>query len=275
MSFIGGVCAFTGIYLILPKDDTSDPTPVQESETVVAHAPQTTPESEPILEEEAEDETILPIPTSTPSEQEEPHSVTDFLLGGQAIHGGIPHAEQMHDAEMAWVKLQAFDITYDFNDSIKNVHSNGFRILVSFRDEANKSRVTSPDYQQEMLQYLTTLASQGADAIEVWNEPNIDREWPAGQISGASYTQLLQQAYQQIKATHPDTIVISGALAPTGFFGGVCTPNGCDDKPFLEEMVAAGALDFMDCIGIHYNEGILPPGATTGDPRGNSEHYTR
>ena len=31
----------------------------------------------------------------------------------------------------------------------------------------------------------------------------------------------------------------------------------------------------MDCIGIHYNEGILPPSATSGDPRGNPNHYTR
>lgn len=31
----------------------------------------------------------------------------------------------------------------------------------------------------------------------------------------------------------------------------------------------------MDCIGIHYNEGILPPSQTSGDPRGNPNHYTR
>jgi hypothetical protein len=31
----------------------------------------------------------------------------------------------------------------------------------------------------------------------------------------------------------------------------------------------------MDCIGIHYNEGILPPSQTSGDPRGSSGHYTR
>ena len=40
-------------------------------------------------------------------------------------------------------------------------------------------------------------------------------------------------------------------------------------------MAAAGAASYMDCVGIHYNEGILPPTATSGDPRGNSGHYTR
>ena len=31
----------------------------------------------------------------------------------------------------------------------------------------------------------------------------------------------------------------------------------------------------MDCVGVHYNEGILGPDARSGDPRGNSGHYTR
>ena len=30
------------------------------------------------------------------------------------------------------------------------------------------------------------------EAIEVWNEMNIDREWPRGEISPASYTELLR-----------------------------------------------------------------------------------
>jgi hypothetical protein len=40
-------------------------------------------------------------------------------------------------------------------------------------------------------------------------------------------------------------------------------------------MVSAGALNYADCVGIHYNEGILSPTRTSGDPRGNSSHYTR
>jgi hypothetical protein len=40
-------------------------------------------------------------------------------------------------------------------------------------------------------------------------------------------------------------------------------------------MAAAGAASVADCIGVHYNEGIVPPSQTSGDPRGNSGHYTR
>ncbi len=202
--------------------------------------------------------------------------LTNFMLGGQAIHGGIPAADQMKVAGMTWVKLQATDVTVDFGPAVENAHNLGFRILISVVDKSDsKYQVASPEYQQVLANYLVTLAQQGADAIEVWNEANIDREWPTGQIGGANYTALLKYVYPQIKAANPDTMVISGAMAPTGFFGGGCTPQGCDDKPFLEQMAAAGAFTYADCVGIHYNEGIIPPTQTTGDPRGNSEHYTR
>lgn len=216
-------------------------------------------------------------PTPTLAEGQAPlPPLTDFMLGGQAIHGGIPHAAEMKSAGMTWVKLQGSDLTVDFGPAVENAHKLGFRILISVVDKTDdKYKVATPEYQQKLANYLVALAQQGADAIEVWNEANIDREWPAGQISGANYTALLKFVYPQIKAANPNTMVISGAMAPTGFFGGGCTPQGCDDKPFLEDMAKAGAFDYADCVGIHYNEGIIPPTVSTGDPRGNSEHYTR
>ncbi len=119
------------------------------------------------------------------------------------------------------------------------------------------------------------MAGLGADAIEVWNEQNIDREWPGGSIDPGRYTQLLSAAYNAIKGRNPNTMVISGAPSPTGFFGGGCGGGGCDDAPYLRGMAAAGAANYADCIGIHYNEGIVPPSQTSGDPRGNGGHYTR
>jgi hypothetical protein len=117
------------------------------------------------------------------------------------------------------------------------------------------------------------MAAAGADAIEVWNEPNIDREWPAGQISGANYTQLLRAAYPAIKAANPATLVISGAPAPTGFWGAAgCAASGCNDDAFLAQMAAAGAANYMDCIGAHHNAGATAPSATSGHPGGG--HYS-
>jgi hypothetical protein len=128
-------------------------------------------------------------------------------------------------------------------------------------------------YYQDFAQFLGGLARGGADAIEVWNEPNIDREWPAGLIGGGQYTQMLSAAYQVIKANNSATIVISGAPAPTGGLNNTAQ-GGFNDDAFLSGMASAGASNVMDCVGIHYNAGAVPPSATSGAPVGSSGHYS-
>lgn len=195
-----------------------------------------------------------------------------FELGGQAIHGGIPHAADMKRAGMTWVKIQINAVGQDAAGAINNAHAQGFKILISFLQPGGP--VLDGGFQQQVASYLAGVASQGADAIEVWNEANLDRDWPSGQTTGASYTQFLQKSYQAIKAANNNTIVISAAPAPTGYNGGGCN-NFCDDLPWLQQFVAAGGLNYTDCVGIHYNEGIVPPTEIGTDPRDNfySRYY--
>jgi hypothetical protein len=195
-----------------------------------------------------------------------------FELGGQAIHGGIPHAADMKRAGMNWVKIQINAVGQDSAGAINNAHAQGFKILISFLQPGGP--VLDAGFQQQVANYLGGVAAQGADAIEVWNEANLDRDWPSGQTTGASYTQFLQKSYQAIKAANSNTIVISAAPAPTGYNGGGCN-NFCDDLPWLQQFVAAGGLNYTDCLGIHYNEGIVPPTEIGTDPRDNfySRYY--
>jgi hypothetical protein len=268
LSIIIGVCAFVAIFYAAGGFATATPVPTEIAKgptaTVVAILPTAQPTSTP------EPGAPTPIPLVALD--------TPFMLGGQAIHGGFPAAETMRGAGMTWAKLQAADLTVDFVPAIENAHRLGLRLLISVVDKTDdKYRVTDPAYQQKYADYVVNLARNGADAIEVWNEMNIDREWPSGQISGTSYATFINFVAPQIKAANPNTIVITGAPAPTGYFGGACAPTGCDDKPYIEQMAVAGVFSNadVDCVGIHYNEGIIPPSQTTGDPRGNSEHYTR
>jgi len=132
--------------------------------------------------------------------------------------------------------------------------------------------VTQPGFEQNFANWVANLARAGADAIEVWNEPNIDREWQIGYISPQAYTNLLCASYNAIKAANPNTLVISAAPAPTGWFGG-CSPNGCDDQPWMEGLYNAGAANCMDYIGAHHNAGATSPSATTGHPGDNGAHH--
>lgn len=200
--------------------------------------------------------------------------VSGFAWGGQVADFGANAENAMRSSGMTWVKRQ---VVYDRGASadsvawmINDAHARGFRILLSVIGHPND--INDPNFFGEYAGFLGGLAGLGADAIEVWNEMNIDREWPLGQINPAQYTQMLAAAYNSIKANNSNTMVISGAPAPTGFFGG-CHGNGCDDAPYIAGMAAAGAANYLDCVGIHYNEGIIPPSQRSGDPR--SEHYTR
>jgi hypothetical protein len=67
-------------------------------------------------------------------------------------------------------------------------------------------------------------------------------------------------------------LVISGAPSPTGAEGAFPGQVVNDDR-FLRDFVAAGGLNAVDCVGAHYNEGIVGTNQSTGDPR--DSYYTR
>ena len=191
-----------------------------------------------------------------------------FELGGHVRDWGFPYADNMHYAGMNWAKVQ---VRYpsDASGIIAGSHANGFKIQVSALGPADM--VTQGNFEQKVADWMAGIAAAGADAIEVWNEPNIDREWQLGYISPQAYTNLLCTAYRAIKAANPSTAVISAAPSPTGSFGGGCQPNGgnCDDLPFLQGMVNAGAAQCMDYIGAHHNSGATSPSARSGHPADN------
>lgn len=201
-------------------------------------------------------------------------SVGGFALGGHVagLDGAATNA--MRSAGMTWVKKQVIFGQSDGRDLIAQAHGQGFKVLLGALGNKNSLASDFDGYVKAFAEYVAHLASLGADAIEVWNEPNIQHEWPAGQINGASYTRLLQAAYQAIKAVNPATLVISGAPAPTGFSATGCEAGGCNDNTFVAQMAQAGAANYLDCVGVHYNAGAVPPTATSGAPVGSSGHYS-
>ena len=190
-----------------------------------------------------------------------------FEVGGQVTGLYQNTRTALQSANMKWVKMQ-LSVGQDGSGLIAEAHGAGFKILFSVIGDVNQ--VMNSSYQDTYASFVAGLAASGADGIEIWNEMNIDREWPVGQINGANYVPLLAKAYNAIKASNPNTLVITGALAPTGFFGAAgCTDQGCNDDTYYAQMAAAGAGQYADCIGVHYNEGIVSPTQSSGDPRDN------
>jgi hypothetical protein len=92
-------------------------------------------------------------------------------------------------------------------------------------------------------------------AYQVWNEPNLSREWGNQPPNAAEYVLLLAHCYRGIKNGDPDAIVISAGLAPTGTDLPVAVP---DDR-FYREMYEAGAADYFDMLGVNAPGYAVPP----------------
>ena len=105
-------------------------------------------------------------------------------------------------------------------------------------------------------------------AYQVWNEPNLAREWAGRRPDPAEYVELLKTCYVAIKAADPEAIVISAGLAPTGTDNEAAMP---DDK-FLRGMYTAGALPYFDMLGLHAPGYKAPPELSPDEAESNPEY---
>ena len=115
-----------------------------------------------------------------------------------------------------------------------------------------------PDNYQDYADFIYALVERYKDgsphgrihAVEIWNEPNLDREWGMAQIgpqSARDYVRLLKAGYEAAKAADPSVTVITAGLSPT------CT-NTAQARPddlYLQWMYDAGAAAYFDVLGAH------------------------
>jgi polysaccharide biosynthesis protein PslG len=115
-----------------------------------------------------------------------------------------------------------------------------------------------PINYQDFGDFCFTLADRFKGRIrayQVWNEPNLSREWGEQSPSPAEYTELLRVCYIGIKTADPNAIVVSAGLAPTG----TQPPLAMPDTDFLQGMYDAGAADYFDALGLNAPGYKAPP----------------
>lgn len=105
-------------------------------------------------------------------------------------------------------------------------------------------------------------------AYQVWNEPNLSREWGNKPPNPAEYTELLKVCYQAIKAADPEAIVMSAGLAPTGTNDATAVP----DVDFLQGMYNAGAAAYFDVLGLHAPGYKAPPELDPAEAAANPDY---
>lgn len=107
-------------------------------------------------------------------------------------------------------------------------------------------------------------------AYELWNEPNLNREWRGHDLSAATFVDLIQQGASGVRQGDPLAIIICAAPGPTGINDGI---NAIDDRVYLRAMLAAGLAQWVDAIGAHPYAAANPPGERATDPTHRASGY--
>ncbi len=126
-----------------------------------------------------------------------------------------------------------------------------------------------PDNPQDYADFIGQLAARygpGSSygrihAYEVWNEPNLSREWGGMAPNAAEYVALLKAAYGAVKKADPEALVITAGLSPTTAPPPIAVP----DVDYLKQMYAAGAKAYFDVLGAHGAGFKAPPELSPDD----------
>lgn len=271
---LAAACLYWVLFGVTPAPQAAKPQAVEQgSPTPVVIAPAATVTSSPTS---AVTQTT-PNPTqpqATPTLL--PGAISGFGYGVQ-VNGLV--GDPGYAADLAkkvganWIKQQMRWGDFGHGPNAADVDWSGFDTIINAASERGLkvmlSIVTAPDWSRPGLSgthgppsdlnaYATFVGmvvdryKGKVNAIEVWNEQNLDREWATTpqQLSATQYVDMLKLAYAIIKSKDPNIIVISGALSPTGKDDGV---TATDDFRYMQQMIDAGMLDSADCVGVHHN----------------------
>ena len=148
------------------------------------------------------------------------------------------------------------------DDVVGDLNGNGLQILASIVKAPNWARNPAYNYAEEgppadpntYASFVGEFARRycgRVQAIEVWNEQNINGEWGNEPPDPARYMQLLKAAYGAIKNNCRDMIVVSGALTPAGNVTIDGQWRALDDQAYLKAMYRYGLARYSDAIGVH------------------------
>ena len=105
-----------------------------------------------------------------------------------------------------------------------------------------------PEKLEDWKDFIQTLSEHFAGKIaayEIWNEPNLAREWADTRPDPKAYTELLKIAHTEIKKRDPKALIISAGMSPTTEISDRAIPA----TQFVEGMYAAGAKQYFDVLG--------------------------
>jgi hypothetical protein len=179
----------------------------------------------------------------------------DMLVVKDMGFGWIKQGFGWRDIELAKGK---FDWSHTDHIVGKIQEYGGLKLLVRVDQQPNCARSGCalqgpPARLQDYGDFLTAVATRYKGKIaayQIWNEPNLAREWCGQSPNPRQYAEMLAVAYAAIKKVDPNAYVISAGLSPTG----TQPPEAMPDEAYLDQLYQAigGSGDgFFDLLGVH------------------------
>lgn len=169
--------------------------------------------------------------------------------------------------EFAWREIEgAGKGVYDWSRTdrvMDQIDAHGLNVIVRLGVQPEWAgggfpEIGPPNNLQDFADFAAAVAERykgRVDAYQVWNEPNLSREWGNRPPNAAEYTEMLRVTYEAIKAVDPYPIIISAGMAPTTRNDDVARP----DIFYIQEMYDAGAKPYFDALGAHAPGYASPP----------------
>jgi hypothetical protein len=137
------------------------------------------------------------------------------------------------------------------------------------------SEPDQPPYNLDALAaYCGGIAARYKGRIagyQVWNEPNLDREWAGYPPNAAAYVKLLKVCGGAIRNADPAAILITAGLAPTG--GAAKANSAIADEQYMRDLFTAGISPYYDVMGLNASGYKSPPETPPDDPSVNGNRW--
>ncbi len=270
---------------------TVTPTPSAVSALVLPTSTLAAPESTAVPTQTAVSITPQPIITPSPTPILFPifeGMPLDASLMGVQIH--LRDEDQdwlmnhLTSLGVGWVKVQLSWKLYE--PAPNEYHPERFAELDDFITRANEANIKvmlglskAPEWSRPTTEmdgppsdfalfegftgYVANRYAGQVAAYELWNEPNLQREWNGRLLSAADFVTLMQFGANGIRQADAGAVIISGAPATTGINDGV---TAVDDRVYLQQMLAAGVGEMVDAIGAHPYGAANPPDSSVANP---------
>lgn len=147
---------------------------------------------------------------------------------------------------------------------VEQVNAKGLKLLARVSTDPQggvKWAGPPPDNIPYFAEFLHTMATRyrgRIHAYQIWNEPNLAREWGGKRPNPQEYVQMLKAAYQAIKSADPNAIVISAGMAPTGTNNEQAMPDDLFYREMYEAM-GGSSTGYFDMLGVHAAGYAAPP----------------